>query len=415
MANVIAVQSILSKTVLATLRNQCHFPMLAYKPFDADFNQEINGYNVGNTVRYRKPTYTNFRIGTVAQPQSLIEVEDSIVLDKPIGADWNPNLLQLTTDMDSQVQIAKRFVEPACMKIANEIDKSFVQALMAQVYNVSGTAGATVNSWATFDLAKTKLVQLGVPEPYNAVLNPLDRHYLQSSMVNFFNTSFNEEIGVKGVLGETDGVMSYMDQNLLQHTNGTFAAGGAVTVTTTMTSGSTTMVLGGFTPNAVGVLNAGDIINVSGTHSLNIMSQQAIGTDTSALQGFIVPQAYNADGSGNVTITVSPAPIQSGSANPYNNVDVLPTSGATVTVYGGANATYTNNFMFYRDGIMMIMKPYFKPYVPAGAYGSARDDKTGLVFSTIQWFDGNQFNNLIRLDGLYGIKIDPRYIVRLIG
>lgn len=415
MANVIAVQSLLSKTVLATLRNECHFPRLAYKPFEVDFNQEINGYNVGNTVRYRKPTYTNFRIGVVAQPQSLIEVEDSIVLDHPIGADWNPNLLQLTTDMDSQMQIAKRFVEPACMKIANEIDKSFVQALMSSVYNVTGTAGATVNSWATYDLAKTKLVQLGVPEPYNAVLNPLDRHYLQSSMVNFFNTNFNEKIGVKGILGETDGIMNYMDQNLLQHTNGSFATSGTIQMDGATASGATTFNLKGFTALATGVLKAGDIIQVASVFDLNIMSQQAIGSDSASLRGFIVDRDYDADAAGKVTVTISAAPIQTGVTNPYNNVSALPQANATVTLYGGASATYTNNFMFFRDGIMMIMKPYFKPYVPAGSYGSARDDKTGLVFSTIQWFDGNQFNNLIRLDGLYGIKIDPRYIVRLIG
>lgn len=414
MANTISVVNLLSRTVLTTLRNNCHFPPLAYKPFDSDFNQEINGYNVGNTVRFRLPTYTNIRTGVVAQPQSLTEREVSIVLDRPIGADWNPNLLTLTTDMDSQLMIAKRFVEPSAMKMANEIDKSFVTALMSSVYNVVGTAGATVNSWASFDLAKTKLIQLGVPEPYNAVLNPLDRHYLQSSMVNFFNPHFNEEIGVKGILGETSGVMCYEDQNLLTHTNGSFPTAGTIQIATTAVTGATTLSLKGFTAGQTGVLKAGDIITVANVFALNIMSQQAIGADSSSLQTFIVQSDVNSDGSGNATVSISPT-ITFSADNPYNNVSALPTLNANVSLIGGASATYTNNFMFFRDGIMMVMKPYFKPYVPAGSYGSARDDKTGLTFSTIQWFDGNQFNNLIRLDGLYGLKIQPEYIVRLIG
>lgn len=414
MANTITVVNLVSKTVLTTLRNNTIYPKLAYKPFDSDFNQEINGYNVGNTVRYRRPTYVNYRTGTVAQPQALTEVEESITLDHPIGSDWNPNLLQLTTDMDSQAQIAKRFVEPATLKMANAIDQSLANALLTSCYQVVGDAGSTLNSWEKFDLGKTKLIQLGVPEPYNATLNPKDRHYLQSSMVNFFNRNMNETIGVKGMLGETSGVMCYEDQNIVSHTNGSFATSGTIEIATTAVTGATTLALKGFTASQTGVLKAGDIIYVQGCYQLNLMSQSAIGAATADLMKFIVQQDVNSDAGGLATVSIQPAIIFSAN-NPYNNVSELPTLNADVTLYGGASATYSNNFIFYRDALMFVMKPYFKPFVPAGAYSSVRDTKTGLVFSAVQWFDGNQFNNLIRLDGLYGFKVDPRYVVRVIG
>lgn len=414
MANTITVVNLVSKAVLTTLRNNTIYPKLAYQPFDSDFNQEINGYNVGNTVRFRKPTYVNYRTGTVAQPQNLTEVETSIVLDHPIGSDWNPNLLQLTTDMDSQAQIAKRFVEPATLKMANAIDQSLAIALDTSVYNMVGTAGSTLNSWEKFDLGRTKLVQLGVPSPYVATLNPIDSHYLKSSMVNFFNRNMNETIGVKGMLGETDGIECYEDQNIISHTNGTFATSGTIQIATTSVTGATTLALKGFTASQTGVLNAGDVIYVAGCYQLNQMSQQAIGSSTADLMKFIVQAPVNSDGSGNATVTIQPV-ITFSASNPYNNVSALPVLNATVSLYGGANATYTKNFVFYRDALMFVMKPYFKPFVPAGAYSSVRDDKTGLVFSAVQWFDGNQFNNLIRLDGLYGFKINPEYAVCILG
>lgn len=418
MANTISVVSMLSKAVMTTLRNNTIYPRLAYRPFDSDFTQTFNGYNVGNTIRFRMPTYVNVRTGVVAQPQALTEVEESIVLDHPIGSDWNPNLLQLTTDMDSQAEIAKRFVEPATLKMANQIDQWLSDELMTSVHNVVGTAGATVNSWSTFDLGKTKLIQLGVPEPYNCVLNPKDRHYLQASMVNFFNRNMNETIGVKGELGETSGVMCYYDQNITTHTTGTFPTSGAVEIASAPTTGATSLSLKGFTAGQTGVLKAGDIIKIQGVYAVNIMSQRAIGASSDDLATFIVQADVNSDGSGNATVNISPA-ITFSAGNPYNNVSALPAVDADVTCVGvttpGTAATYTNNFMFARDALLFVMKPYFKPYVPAGAYSSVRDDKTGMVFSATQWFDGNQFNNLIRLDGLLGFKVLPRYAVRIIG
>jgi len=414
MANTISVVNLISKTVMATMQNKCQYPRLAYKPFDGDFKEEINGYNVGNTVRFRKPNYVNYRTGVVAQPQALTEVEDSITLAYPVGSDWNPNLLQLTTDMDSDTMIAERFVQPATIKMANYVDQTISQALNTSVYNVVGTAGGTVNSWATFDLAKTKLIQLGVPEPYMSTLNPLDRHYLQSSMVNFFNSNMNEKIGVKGVLGETSGIMCYEDQNIQSHTNGTFATSGTVTVATTSTTGSNTIALTGFTAGQTGVLNAGDIIRVAGTFALNIMSQAPIGSSTSDLQTFIVQQPVNSDGSGNATVTVGPV-MTFEAGNPRNNISQLPTAGSAVTLIGGANATYTNNFLFFEQAILFTSKPYFTPRMSNASYSKVRDQKTGLAFQALEWFDGIQFTNLIRLDGLFGVKIQPEYAVRLIG
>lgn len=414
MANTIAVQDILARYVAATFRNENHFLRLAMKPFQSDYDNEINGYNVGATVRFRLPTYTNVRYGVVAQPQNLIERETAISLNRPIGADWNPNLLQLTTDMDSNDQIYQRFAEPSVIKLANAVDQSVASGLMSSVYNVSGTAGATVGSWAAFDLAKTKLIKLGVQPPYFCVLNPSDRHYLQASMVNFFNSSFNEDIGVKGVLGETSGVMCYEDQNLTSHTNGSFPTGGTITVKTTSVTGATSIVLQGFTASQTGVLLAGDIIRVAGVYAVNILNQVAIGTATEDLMGFIVTANVNSDGSGDATVPISPV-ITFESGNPYNNVSALPAASAAVTLVGGASATYTNNFIFSRDAILMAMKKYFRPFVPAGSYGYATDDKTGATFSVMHWFDGNNFTNLIRLDLLYGFKILPEYAVRLIG
>lgn len=415
-SNTISVASILSKYIPAVLQNNLVTLKLSSRPFEADFNMEPNGYNVGNTIRFRRPTYVNSRTGVVFQPQALTEREATITLNKPIGSDFNLPILQLTTDMDSQMQIMDRVIEPGIRKTANDIDKDVINGLMTSVYNVSGNAGATVGSWPVFDLAKTKLVQFGVPETYCGILNPKDRHYLQSSMVNFFNTSFNSEIGVKGTLGETSGIMCYESQNLnATHTNGSFAASGNVTIRVAAANGDSTLSLQGFTASTANVLLAGDIIRVASVYALNIMNQQAIGSSTDDLATFIVQSPVTSDASGFATVTVSPV-ITFSTGNPYNNVSALPAVNAVVTLVGGANATYTNNFIFSKDCIQFVMKPYFKPQgLPAGATSVVNDKKTGIAFNVTQGFDIINYQNPIRIDFLYGFIILPEYCVRLIG
>lgn len=415
MPNVIQVNNLLAKYVPAYFRNACQFVHLSYKPVEKEFYSMVNGYNTGPTLRYRKPNYVNVRQGQVADPQDLKERFGTITLNKPVGADWDPTLLDLTLNMDSRDQIMDRWVKPAVMKMGNTVDVSIADGLLSSVYNVVGTAGAGLATFETFSLGETVLEQLGVEDEIYSVLNTFDAHKLRSALYNSFNTTLNEEISIKGMMGILDGVPVFKSNNIGSHTNGTFATSGTVTLASSAVDGATTLSLTGFTATQTGVLKKYDIITVAGVYNVNIMNQRAIGSESSALMHFIVQADVNSDMSGNATVTIQPQIVYS-ATNPYNNVSSLPASGAAVTLYGGSSATYRNNFFFSKDGIVMAFKEYMKPRgIPDNAYTIMTDEKTGLSFAVIEYYDGRNNINNIRVDFLYGFEIDPQYIVRVIG
>lgn len=414
MPNQLQTNDIMAEFVAATFVNTNKAVYCADMPFNDDFSKDINGYNVGNTLTYRKPNYTNIRTGLVAEPQSLIERTETITLDQPIGADWNPNLYELTTDMASNAKIYKRFVEPSIIKLSNKVDQTLTDALETSVYNVVDNAGSGVNSFSVFNEAAKYLDKFGVVGDKKALMNIDDAVTLQNSVSNFFNTTINEEVGIKGMLGQLAGVDVFEDQNIGTHTNGSFD-GAPITVKTSVVSGANTIVLTGFTPSATGVLNKGDIITVANVFAVNPVSLSAIGAGSKNLANFIIQETVDADGSGDATVTISPV-ITFEPTSPYNNVSKLPAAADAVSLRGGAGATYSNNYIFVKDGILLAIKPYFKPVgVEKSVVGTYADDETGLSFSVVSWFNGGTFTNLTRADILFGYKIQPEYIVRLIG
>lgn len=129
---------------------------------------------------------------------------------------------------------------------------------------------------------------------------------------------------------------------------------------------------------------------------------------TGILQQFVATANGTADGSGNLTVQISPAIVTSGAAqnvsgSPADNV-AISVSGTGSTAYGISMAYQKGAFAFATADMML----------PRGVDFAAREVFDGISMRIVRQYDitGDKFP--CRLDVLYGFKtIRPQLACRL--
>ena len=107
-----------------------------------------------------------------------------------------------------------------------------------------------------------------------------------------------------------------------------------------------------------------------------------------------------ADGSGNITLTISPPLITSG---PYQTVSMTSanTDGLNLVFQGSASTTYTANVAMHRNAIAFVNRPLV---MPEGVTDCARETYKGLSMRFAPVWDGINSNQRWRFDVVYGVK-----------
>ena len=153
-------------------------------------------------------------------------------------------------------------------------------------------------------------------------------------------------------------------------------------------------------PNSVtGVLKAGDVFTIAGVFAMNpVPGEGSTGKiQMPYLQEFVVLADANSDGTGNATLSISPAIITSG---PYQTVSAQPVDDAVITVKTGtAGAAYPQNLMFHKNAFALVMCPL---ELPDGVSFKARESYKGLSVRVVKQYDIDSDTDVIRLDVLFG-------------
>jgi hypothetical protein len=148
------------------------------------------------------------------------------------------------------------------------------------------------------------------------------------------------------------------------------------------------------------------VFTIAGVNAVNPKSK----VSTGYLQQFVVKSAVTADGSGNATLTISPPIITSGS---YQTVSAAPADNAAMTVVGSGATAYRQNLVFHRNAFCLAMRDL---EMPDGAVFKARESANGFSIRVLKWYDGENDEERIRLDVLYGWKtIYPHLATRMNG
>lgn len=357
------------------------------RDYDQDFG--VVGAKIGQTINIRRPVRPITRTGPVVDIQSAVETYSPLVFTNPIGVDYAFTSAEMTFSIDD---FSNRFIKPAMVAIANQVDKLGFD-LMSKVYNLVGTPGTPLTTSTARDAvlaAAAKLYENLAP------VEDGNLHFINGSAFNAVLSGSNaalfnpqkeiSDIYVKGFQGDFGGFRHYMDQLVLGHQNGVY--GGTPQVDG---AGQTGAVLStkGWTPTTTS-LNVGDVFTIDGVFMVNPQTRQ----NTGILQQFVVTAQTTTDGSGLSDIAISPAIVISGS---FQNVTNAPADSATITVSGASTDFYSQSLGFHRDAFMLANKELVLPVgVERAMYGT--DPLSGIGIRVVQQYDVRNDQFITRFD-----------------
>ncbi|AOO81654.1 P22 phage major capsid protein family protein [Bosea vaviloviae] len=410
MANTTLTPAIVAKTAVRILENELVMAGMVYRGYEDEFDKKLNGYSAGDTITIRKPTDFTVRDGAVMASQDVTEGRTTITVDKQKGVDFAFTSKELTLNID---ELAERVIKPAMVQLANQIDLD-VMAEYRNVPNWVGTPGQTVDAFADFAKAPTRMDLGAVPQDMRSgVLSPTDYWAMAGSQTALYMQNVAQGAYRKGRIGEIGGIDTYMSQNVPTHIVGPLGGaplvnGGAqgVTYAAVKDIGSQSLVTDGWTAAAAARVKAGDVFTIAGVFDVNPVTKATL----PHLKMFVVKADASSDASGNATLTISPPIITSGA---FQTVSAVPADNAAMAFFGAAGTGYAQNLVFHKNAFALVVVPLVKP---PGAVDVSRETYKNINARVIPVYDGTTDKSAWRLDILYGVKtVDPRLAVRLSG
>ncbi len=401
MANTFLTNDIVTYEALDVLENTYNAMIHINSEYSNDF--EFGGTVLGQTLNIRKPPRYLGRLGQAAQIEAITETSVPLTLSYQRGVDTQVSSQNLTLDIDNY---RKRVLEPQIVRLSNLIDQDVCN--LAQGVSTSvGTPGTTPTALSTYLSAKTRLDNMAAPFDGGRCLflNPAAEAGIVNALTGLFQAA--SEIAEQyrsGMMGRSIGFDWYMDQNIYVHTVGTL--GGTPTVTTSPSSGATSIVTGSWTSTT---LNAGDIVSfISTSTPVNAVNPQSYSSTGQAAQ-FVVT-VTTTDSSGTITIPFAPAMYGPGSQ--LQNVTNLPATTTPVYVFDTAAASFSGisakvspqNLAVHKDFGTLAMVDMPLPGGTDKAYRAA-SRKSGKAIRVIRDYVATSDQWIQRIDVLYGVAV----------
>lgn len=418
MANNTLTADVIAKIALPILENELGVINKMYRAHEEEFSSTVNGYKKGDTISIRRPADFTIRSGATMSAQDVIEGKTTLVVDQQIGIDFQFTSTDLTLKVED---MAERIIKPAMSRIANELASDVLIQMYRGTYNLVGTQGTRVDSFSDFSKAPERMDEMAIPsDNRHAILCPSDFWGLVGSQTALYAPSLVGSAYRSGDLGDLGGLATMMSQVTPAHTvgplGGTPLVNGAtqnVSYDTAKNAWTQSLITDGWTAAAASRVKAGDVFTIyaAGTSGAKLkMVNPKTKVATAIDQQFVVVSDGSSDGSGNLTLTISPPIITSG---PYQTVNVAPADNAGLVFDGTASTTYRQNLAFHKNAMALAVVPM---EMPPAAYGGTRQSYKNLSVRLIPTYDATNDISKWRLDLLYGRKlIDPRLTVRFAG
>jgi hypothetical protein len=410
MANTVLTADIIAKESVMILEKECLMGKLVYRGFEEDFSKKVNGYEVGETISFRRPADFTVRDGRVAAVQDVVEGKLPITVDKYKGVDFKFTSEDLTLQISD---LAERVMKPALVQLADQIDRD-VMALYKDVSTHVTIPSGGINSFADFALAAERMDTMAIPtDDRHAVLSPADHWALLGSQTALYIDSAAKGAYRNASLGMIGGIETHMSQNVPFHLTGSRT--GTDTISTSFT-GDTWAATKDTNYSTIGIdnmsgaavtLKEGDTLTIADVYDVDPVSKAQL----SHLKSFTVYQDYTASGSAITAVKVTPAIIPSGAhATVAFASGVTDINTKTVTYQGTASTNFRQNLFFRKNAFSLVMVPLVKP---PGAVDVGRRTYKGFSVRVIPYYDGANDVSNWRLDVLYGVDIlDERQAVR---
>lgn len=395
MSNQILTISMITREALRILENDLAFTRGVNRNYDDQF--AIAGAKIGDTINIRKPTRYIGRTGQALNIEDQTETSVPLQLNTQFGVDIVFSDKDLLLSMDD---FSERFLKPAVATVANKVDLDGLTMAKNSVYNSVGTPATTPSALLTYLSAGVKMDFEACPKDRmrSIVIDPLAQATIVDSLKALFHDDKElAEQYLSGNMGRAAGFNWSMDQNVVHHTSGQL--GGTPLVNGANQTGSS-LITDGWTSAAATRLKKGDVFTVASVNAVNPQNRQSTGQ----LRQFVCTADGVSDGSGNMTIAISPAinpPNVSGALTQYQTVDSSPADNAALTISTTASQVSTENMAFHRDAFVLGTADL---ELPGGVDMAARvsSPESGLSIRMVRAYDINLDRRPCRLDILYG-------------
>ena len=411
MANTLITPTIIAREALMQLENNLVLANQVHREYKKEF------VKVGDSVNIRRPVKFYTADGATRVDQDVEEKNTSITIDERKHVSWGFSTQDLTLTIE---EYSDRYIKPACTTLANTMDRSG-HSLYNKVWNSVGTPGTTPANFAAIAAAAQRLDEMAVPgEMRTMAFNPAAHYAVAGNQLTLDSVgTMGKSAYEQAAVGNIAKFATYSTQNIKNHTVGALGGtplvnGGSQNVTYAASTGANTqsLVTDGWSNSVTGVLKAGDVFTIAGVFAVNpVPGEGTTGKEVLPyLQQFTVISDANSDGSGNATLTISPAIITTG---PYQTVSAAPADNAAITVFGTAATAYPQNLGFHKNAFALVTCPL---EMPDGVAFKARETKNGMSIRVVKDYDIGTDEDIIRLDVLYGWDaIYPDLATRLWG
>lgn len=389
-SNSILTIDMISRELMMQLENNLGFTKMANRHYNNAFAQA--GAKIGDTMTIRLPPFFTGRTGRVVNIEALTEQSVALQLDTQYGVDLDFTSADLLLSIDD---FSERFLNSAAATIANKIDYDGLQ-LYKNVYNSVGTPGTVPNALLTYLQASAKLSHEAVPMDgmRSMVIGPTMEATIVDALKGLFHSSTEVDRQYReGNMGMAAGFKWSMDQNVPIHTTGTFTTGSTPLVNGANQTG-TSLITDGWAASTL-CLKEGDVFTVGDdVFAVNPRSKQSTGQ----LRQFVATADGTSDGSGNLTISISPSITVTGA---YQTVTATPDDGDAITPVGTEASSNPLGLAFHRDAFVLGTADL---PLPQGTHQAARisDNQLGLSIRMIWDYDAVNDLFICRTDVLYG-------------
>lgn len=416
MANALITPSIIAREALFHLENNVMFGGLVHREYRNEF------VKIGDSLTIRRPVQFNVSDGATRVNQDVIENTSSITINQRKHVSWLFSSQDLTLTV---FEYSDRYIKPAAIALANQIDQDIANEGASAFYNLVGSAAADPSTFNAPRLVAQRLDEGAVPDDGQRylVLNPEGRWGLAEGMgttnnQSIFNSGIVGDMIRNGYLGDLAGLKMFGSQNVRRLQFGSRANTGSVgLVNDTVVSGDTAVTFDGASGDSATYFRAGDVVEFAGVNAMNPVSpKQELNRRA---QFTVTADVTTATSAG--TMNLFPAIISTG---PYQNVSALPADNAQIFLAGQAagpaagtsapaDGLRAQNLGFHRNALALVTVPL---ELPDSVVYKARMEWNGYSIRVIKDFDVDNDQEVIRLDVLYGVKaIYPDLGVRLFG
>lgn len=416
MVNSLITPSIIAREALFHLENNIVLGGMVHRTYKEEF------VKIGDSLTIRRPVQFNVSDGATRVNQDVIENTTSIVINQRKHVSWVFSSQDLTLTV---YEYADRYIKPAMISLANQIDQSIALEGAQAFYNLVGTAGTDPNTFNFPRQVAQRLDELAVPDDGQRclIVNPAGRWGLAEGLgttnnQSIFNSGMVGDMIRQGYLGDLAGLKIIGSQNIRNLQFGSRANTGSVgLVNDTVASGDTSVTFDGAASDSSTYFRQGDVVEFANVFAMNPVSpKQQLPYRAQFVVTADVTTATNAG-----TMNLDPAIISTG---PYQNVSALPADNAQIFLAGqaagpaagtsaAADASHAQNLGFHKNALALVTVPL---ELPDSVTFKARAEWNGYSIRVVKDYDIENDREIIRLDVLYGVKaIYPDVGLRLFG